>query len=353
MQWPEDPDIAFDAQGVCNYCHFANSQANARRVAINELPWLIHQIKKDGRGRKADCLVGLSGGVDSSMVLDKVVTQGLRPLTFTVDNGWNTEQSDENIMRLVETLKVPFFRYTINLEVFHELQRAFILAGVKNIEIPTDHILLATTYKMAKEYGVKWIIGGGNWQTEGTMPLSYGYQPRDLTHIKAIYKQLTGKKLTVLVTISLLEYLYYRNIKRIRVVNLLDYYKYNREEAKKYLMAQYGWRDYGEKHHESMFTEWFQSWYLPTKFGIDKRRPHYSSLIHSKQMTRDEAVHLLAIKPRVRNLVHKNIERVLGLTQQEIEALPKHEYSDYPTNEYWWNAWMTFFKLLRPLGWQR
>lgn len=320
-------EISFDEKGICNFCREFDKQEVKRKYEATNLPWVYHQIRKAGEEKEYDCLLGLSGGVDSSLVLHYLVENGIRPYCFSLDNGWNDKKADENIMRLVETLKVPFFRYVIDIDKFRELQIAFIRAGVKNIEIPTDHVLMAASYEVADKIGTKYIIGGGNLATEGIMPPSYGYQARDLTHIKAIYKKTVGKKLTGLPLISLLKYLYYRFIKKITVVNLLDYYDYNREAAKKLLSEKYGWLDYGEKHCENVFTSWFQNFYLPTKFGLDKRKPHFSSLINSKQMTRKEAMAQLLERP---------IYPELGFEKKAME-FPKHEHSDYPTSKFWWD----------------
>lgn len=346
-----DTDITFDENGVCNYCLFADSKANERRAQKLELPWVIRAIKDKGKGKKYDCLIGLSGGVDSSYALHKIVEQGLRPLCFSVDNGWQTPEADENMMRMVEGLKVPFYRYTIDLEAFKRLQRAFIQSGTANIEIPTDHVLMATTYEMARKYGIKNIISGGNWQTEGTMPKAFGYQAADLTHIKAIAKQF-GASVDNLPHISLLQYLWYRNIERIKVTNLLDYYDYNREHAIKTLERLYGYKPYGEKHGESKFTAFFQGWYLPTKFEIDKRKPHLSSLIHSGQITRDEALKVLSITPIV-GVDTAPVFGKLGMMPLDIEEIPNHDYSDYPTNEKWVKRWQKFFNVLKRYDYSR
>ena len=270
-----------------------------------------------------DVLLGLSGGVDSSYCLHLLKKMGVRVLTYSIDNGWNDPKADENMMRLVEGLKVPFFRYTIDLKKFAELQGAFLQAGVKNVEIPTDHILMASAYELANKYGIKTIISGGNWATESIMPESWGYQPRDLRHIKAIYKQFTKKKLTGLPTCSLLAYNWYKWCKGIRVVNLLDYFTYNREEAIKTLEKEYGFKPYGQKHQENIFTWWFQSYYLPEKFGIDKRRAHLSSEILSGQITREEALKVLD---------ERHIFPELGI-EAKVMKYPRHQYTDYPTDE--------------------
>lgn len=339
-----DPDFVLDKDGVCNYCLFAKSKENERRAAKLQLPWIIHNIKKQGKGKEYDCLIGLSGGVDSSMALHYLIEQGLRPLAFSVDNGWQTPEADENIMRLVEGLKVPFIRVPLNLEEFRGLQRAFIQSGMANIEIPTDHVLMAMTYIMARKYKIKTIISGGNWQTEGTMPKAFGYSAGDLTHIKAIAKRF-GASINELPTISLLQYLWYRNVKRIKVVNLLDYYDYNRQRAIDLLSRLYGYKSYGEKHGESRFTKWFQRGYLPVKFGIDKRKPHLSSMIHSGQITRNEA-----LKELQAPLGEQNFGEEITIAWRVFEP---HNYSDYPTNEKWEARWVKFFNVLKRYGYSR
>ena len=217
-------EITFDENGKCNFCRQAEKSLAEIELEKPNLSKIIEKIKKDGTGKDYDVLIGLSGGVDSSTCLHHTVRLGLRPLAFSVDNGWNlTEKADENIMKLVEGLKVPFFRYTIDLKKFKELQAAFIKAGQINIEIPTDHLIYATSYEMAAQYGITWIVSGGNVSEESVMPKSFGYEPRDLTHIKAVYKWATGKKLTGLPMCGLLKFNYYRWWKKIKVFYLLDY----------------------------------------------------------------------------------------------------------------------------------
>jgi N-acetyl sugar amidotransferase len=310
-------EITFDSEGVCSFCHQAQK-------ALKEKGGVIPDMKSKG---KYDVIIGLSGGIDSSYALTKIVELGLRPLCFSVDNGWNDPKADENIMKLVEGLKVPFFRYTIDLDKFKELQGAFLRAGVKNIEIPSDHIIVATAYEMASKYGIKWIVSGGNVETESIMPFSWGYNARDLVHIKDIYKKMTGKKLKGLPTMSLLKFNYYRWIKKIKVINLLDYYNYNRKEAIFELTDKFGYKDYGAKHEESVWTSWFQNFYLFEKWNIDKRKAHLSSLINSGQMTRQEAVQELQKCP---------VYPKMGI-EEKVMKYPKHEYTDYKTDEKLYN----------------
>lgn len=306
-------EITFDENGVCNFCHQAQKE-----LSIELKPLAIEKTKD-----KYDVLIGLSGGVDSSYALLKIVEKGLRPLCFSVDNGWNDEIADENIMKLVEGMKVPFYRYTINLERFRELQGAFLKAGVKNIEIPTDHILMAVSLELASKYNIKTIISGGNVATESIMPPSWGYNARDLKHIKYIYKKFTGKRLKGLPTCSLLKWNYYKWVKKIKTVYLLDYFEYNRDKAIKELGEKFGYAYPGEKHEENVWTKWFQNYYLFEKFGIDKRKAHYSSLINSGQMTRDEALD---------KLQHPPIYPELGI-EQKVMKYRKHEHEDYPMSK--------------------
>ena len=287
---------------------------------------VLHKVRQSAGDYS--CLIGLSGGVDSATVLHKMVTEhGLRPLCFSVDTGWNKPQSDDNILRMVEKLKVPFYRYTIDLKEFADLQMAFVRAGVKNIEIPTDHILMATTYEMASKYGIKYIMSGGNMATEGIMPPDYGYEARDLTHIKAIFKKFMGRRMKGLPTISLPKYLYYRFIKGIKIIQPLDFGEYNRKEAIELLEKEYGWKSTGDKHCENIFTQWHMNFYLPKKFGLDKRRPHLSSMINSGQITRAEALEELK-KP----LMYPE----LGC-EEKVLSYEVHDYMEYPTNLWIYN----------------
>jgi hypothetical protein len=320
-------EIIFDDQGVCSFCHQAQKSLEENKTAV--LPSM------KGKG-KYDVLIGLSGGVDSSYALTKIVELGLKPLCFSIDNGWNDTKADENIMKLVEGLKVPFYRYKIDYAKFLELQGAFMKAGVINIEIPSDHIIVATAYEMASKYGIKWIVSGGNTATESIMPPSWGYNARDLVHIKDIYKKMIGKKLKGLPTMSLLKFNYYRWVKGIKTVNILDYFEYNRKDAIFELADRFGYVDYGDKHEESVFTKWFQNYYLFEKWNIDKRKAHYSSMINSGQMTRKEALDKLQECP---------IYPELGL-EKRVMAYPKHSHDEYKKDEKLYNLIRKIVKCL-------
>lgn len=333
-----DKDIIFDHNGVCNYCLYAEK----RKPFTKSLYEIVEKMKREGIGKKYDCLIGLSGGMDSSLALHYVIELGLRPMCFSIDNNWNSKLADENIMKMVETLKVPFYRYTLDKEAtrsFYELQVAFLAASVPNAEIPTDHILGASLYKVAKEHKTKYIISGGNYANEGTMPFSWSYPARDLVHIKAIYKKFVGKKLKNIPMMSLWKYLICRN--RIETINLLDYYDYNQDGARKLLKEKYDWQDYGNKHCESKYTQWFQEYYLPRKFHIDKRKAHLTSLIHSGQITRDEALKELAVPLSDHQDISREIMTRFELPPAQFDrmmGLPPMTYKDYENSQWQWKT---------------
>ena len=330
-------EIVFNRDG-CNFC--ANARKSLREIEADkyklpELPELIEEIKRNGG--KYDVLIGMSGGVDSSFALYNAVKLGLKVLAFSVDNGWNDPRADENIMRLVEGMGVPFYRYVLDIPKFRDLQSAFIKAGLINLEIPTDHMLVATTYEMASEYGIKTVLSGGNVATESIMPQSWGYNARDLVHIKDVYKKMTGKRLKGLPLCSLLKFNYYKWVKGIKIFYILDYLDYNRAEAINILEEKFGYKNYGEKHCENYFTWWFQNYYLFTKFGIDKRKAHLSSLIVSGQMTRQEALDELG-----RNPVYPRI----GLETRVMEYKKRH-HNEFKTDEKLFNFIGKIVKALR------
>ena len=230
---------------------------------------------------------------------------------------------------MVEKLKVRFFRKTIDYDEFVDLQIALVRAGIRNVEASTDHILLAANYELAEEYGLKYIIGGGNHHGEGIMPESWMEDAKDLTFLKAVFKKQMGRDLKNIPVLSLWKWLYYRFVKKIEIINLLDYYpEFRRDKSIEFLQKEYGYVPYGDKHCESKFTAWFQKWYLPAKFNIDKRRAHYSSLINAGEMTRAEAIEKLK-EPLYYSRLGKFED------EQRILGYPKTEkiYGDYPNEQ--------------------
>ncbi len=319
-------EIVFTETG-CNFCDGARKEW-IKLQPVKGTPQFLWAMKdyvkiafNISRNDKYDVLCGLSGGADSSYALLKAVELGLRPLCFSIDTGYNKPEADENIMKLVEGLKVPFIRYTIDLKNFKAMQASFMKAGVPNIEIPTDHVLMAASYKLAAKYGIKTILSGGNVATESIMPASWGYNARDLRHIKSIYRgSYKG-----LPTCGILKWNYYRWVKKIKVFYLLDYLHYNRKEAEQVLHEKVGYVSTGGKHEENYFTWWFQNWYLFEKFGIDKRKAHLSSLIVSGQITRQEALGELEKDP---------VYPKLGI-EEKVLKYKKRAHEDYPMDPWY------------------
>lgn len=313
----------------CNFCDQA-------KKALKEIKQgytfeILYQLRNN------KCLIGLSGGVDSSLALHHAVKSGIKPIAFSLDTGWNDERADENVLKMVEKLKIPFYKETVDLEKFHKLQKAFIRGGIKNVEATTDHILFAKTYEMANRFKIKYVISGGNTATESIMSASWGEDPRDLYWIKSVYKKMTGESLKDLPMLPLWKEQYYRLIKKIKFVRILDYINYNRDKAIELLQKEYDYQPYGEKHCENRFTKWFQNCYLPQKFGIDKRLAHYSSLICSGQMTRERALAEMK-KP----LEYEEINLV-----ENWREIPIKSYHDYPNSEWVRKIVMRLYKLCK------
>jgi len=291
-----DPHITFDGRGWCDHCRNYNENIlpNWRLGELGEkiLAPTIEKIKNDGKGRDHDCLIGISGGVDSSYLTMLAKEKfGLRPLIFHVDAGWNSQVSANNINRLIDGLGLDLYIEVVNWEEMKDLQLAFFKAQVPHLDTPQDHVFFASLYNFAAKNGFKYILTGANYSTECVRePLEWHYHASDLCQIKDIHHQFGTRPLRTFPLCDILTYkLYYRYIKGVRVVRPLNYVPYIREEAIEILMQRFGWEQYGHKHYESRFTRFYEGYWLPRKFGYDKRRAHFSSLILTGQMSRDEA----------------------------------------------------------------
>jgi N-acetyl sugar amidotransferase len=290
-----DPDIRFDEHGVCSHClEFDLLQKPLIRTGPDGEAMLqaqVNAIKERSRGRPYDCIIGLSGGVDSSYVAWKVIDLGLRPLAVHVDTGWNSELAVSNIERISKKLGIHLFTYVIDWEAMRELQLAFFRAGVANCDIPQDHAFVAVLYKTAIKHGIGSVISGHNLATEAILPEAWGYTSIDRKHIRAIHSRFGKGSLAAYPSYSLWQYTFWwPYVRRMKIFPILNFVDYRKADAKQFLMEHFGWRDYGGKHYESRLTKFFQSYYLPTKFGFDKRRAHLASLIVSGQATREAAL---------------------------------------------------------------
>ncbi|MBA3680764.1 MAG: N-acetyl sugar amidotransferase [Bacteroidetes bacterium] len=293
-----DPDIVFDANGSCNHCTNSIIRLNKEIfidpiIKKHNLDKLINNIKQDGVNNKYDCLIGLSGGVDSSYLAYVAVKQfGLRPLAVHLDNGWNSELAVENIKNIVNSLNIDLYTHVLNWEEFKALQKAFLRASVIDIEMLTDHAIGVALYEVSKKYNIKYFLSGYNYQSESVMPAKWLYPYKmDSLNIKDIYKKEGdgGLKLKTFKLLNFYQYLTFGK-NSMALIPILNYLDYNKKEALKIIETQLNWRNYGNKHDESIFTKFYQDVILPQKFKIDKRRAHYSSLICSGQMTRDEGL---------------------------------------------------------------
>lgn len=338
-----DHEIRFDENGYCNHCT-AYFEKISRLVYQGEksdieLAALIEKVKKDGKGHNYDCVIGISGGVDSAYVAYLTKKFGLRALSVHMDNGWNSELAVKNIEMILKKLDIDLYTYVLDWEEFRSLQLTFLKASTPEPETPTDIAIPAALHKIAAKHKVKYIFSGGNYATEGILPKSWHYNAKDVKYLKAINRKFGGKKLKTFPTFGYKNEMYYKLIKGIRMIYLLNYVPYNKGEAMKILQDELEWKYYGGKHHESIYTKFVQSYILPEKFGIDYRRATFSTQICSGEMSREEALEDLKNMPydpavAVGEKVY--VSKKLGISENELEEilkLPPKSYKDYPNDK--------------------
>jgi len=289
-------DIVFDEQGICNYCTGFLAK-KAKHIALDEaerqrrLASMIDDLKRSSRGKRYDCIVGLSGGVDSSWSLVKAVELGLRPLAVHMDSGWNSELAQNNIANLVRTLGVDLHTHVIEWPEIRGLMEAFFAADVIDVEVLYDNAMLAVNYRQAAKYGLKYILAGTNIATEGVdIPKRWNWYKSDKRNIVGISRRFGGPKLRTFPAISTLDTARYVIVNGIRWISFLDYLDYKKAEALEVLTRDFGYKPYPHKHYESVFTRFYQGYLQPYKFGVDKRKPHLSSLIMNGEISREEAL---------------------------------------------------------------
>ncbi len=352
-----DPEIVFDEQGVCNHCHTYGRRVRQELVPPQErqvrLAALVDRIQRDGKGRPYDCILGVSGGADSSYVAYLASSLGLRPLAVHFDNGWNSELAVDNIKTLLSHLGIDLFTYVVDWDEFCDLQKSFLQASVPNVEIPTDHAINAVLWNLANKHGLHYILNGSNLETEGIMPLAWTYTALDFFHIQTLQRRFGKKTLQTFPHLGMLKFIYYVFVRRIRYVNLLNYLHYDKSRAIQILETECGWRPYPQKHYESVWTRFYQGVYLVEKFGFDKRKAHYSALINSGQLSRTEALKLLQAENYPAELVSQDRDFVLkkfGLSEdgyRSLLALPPKSHLDYP------NLSAVYLRTSKPQEWFR
>jgi len=336
-----DPAISFDSDGVCSHCHEFDEVTSKdwfpNEEGAKRLSKIIDQIRNDGKGREYDCIIGLSGGVDSSYMAIKVHEWGLRPLVVHVDAGWNSELAVANIEKIVKHCNYDLHTHVVDWDEMRDLQLAYLRAGISNQDVPQDHVFFASLYHFATRNDIRYILSGGNVATESVAPKSWHGSAMDAINLKAIHRTFGGLSLKTYSTIGFFDYyLWYPFFKKMRTIRPLNYMNYNKNEAMAELEQTIGWRSYGRKHGESLFTKFFQNHYLPIKFGYDKRLPHLSSLIVSGQMTRVEALQKLSeplYDPQELAVDVKYLCKKLQISAAQLDEFitsPNHEYSEFP-----------------------
>lgn len=340
-------DINFDENGYCNFCTDFLVSIKKQRLggAVLQREQLLKSIRRDGRGREYDCIVGISGGVDSSYVLYQAVHNGLRPLAVHLDNGWNSELAVDNIANLVRTLKVDLYTHVINWEENRDLQKSFFKANVLDIELLMDNAMLALNYKMARKYGLRHILAGTNRATEGMrMPQGWNWLKFDRRNILSIHRKFGSVPIHTHPLISVFDFVRYEFIHKIHWTPFLDFFNFQKSEALLELGREVNYRPYPYKHYESVFTRFYQGYILPRKFNVDKRRLHLSTLVVTGQMSRDEAISLLDSSPypdEMQMLQDREfVIKKLGFTEESFDSYmcaPMVSHESYGTERSRWD----------------
>lgn len=288
-----DPDIIFDDNGNCNHCNsYLGQEIKSAKENEDHLQKVIDEIKSVGKNNKYDCIIGVSGGVDSTYVAYEVKKRGLKPLAVHLDNGWDSELAVSNIQKTLEKLDIDLYTHVIDWNEFKDLQMSFLKASIPGMEVPTDHAIISILNKVAAKNNVRYIINGSNNSTEHIMAgrWSEGEAQRDWLLIKNVHKQFGKAKLKTFPKTTLIDNFRYKLINKLSIINILNYIDYSKEDAMKFIQDELGWVYYGGKHYESIYTRFTQAYIQPKKFNIDKRKAHHSNLICSGEITRDFAL---------------------------------------------------------------
>lgn len=333
-----DPVIKFNDEGFCNYCTDYFLYIKEIETCETKLNNIVNNIKKSGANKKYDCIIGVSGGVDSTYVAYTVKKLGLRPLAVHLDNGWDSELAVTNIEKTLKKLDIDLFTYVLEWEEFKNLQKSFLKASVPGMEIPTDHAILALLYKVSAQYNIEYIINGSNIRTEKIMSpcWSEAIAQRDWLLIKNIHKIWGNKRLKSYVHFSLLHYIKYKLFFKQKIINIIDFTQFSKEKAVELIEKELGWKNYGGKHYESIYTRFTQGYIQPKKFKFDKRRAHLSNLICAGEISRENALKEMEKSPYInQQMEEEDIEyfkKKLDLTDEEFDEIlsstPK-SYKEY------------------------
>lgn len=351
-----DPNISFDDNGVCNYYYeyFKKEQQHVKKgeEGATFFEKKINEIKQAGKNKSYDCILGLSGGVDSSYLAYLAKKEGLHPLVVHFDNGWNSELAVKNIENIVTTLGFDLYTYVINWEEFKDLQLAYLKASVIDIEVITDHAIAATLYQLAAKHKINYFLSGYNIVTEAILPKAWVFNKQDAENIKDIHKHYGTVPLKTFPMLTMAKKRYYSMLMNVESVTLLNYIDYNKTKVKELLQKELNWKDYGGKHYESVWTRFYQGYILPEKFKVDKRKAHLSTLICSGQITKEEALEELKRPIYNAHQLEDDKEFVLkklGLSEnqfKELMALSPQPHTKFKTES---NSYFEKYPILKPL----
>lgn len=352
-------DIVFDENGVCNYCTDFLKRLSKYVVPDpverkQRLEALVHRVKQQGKGKRYDCIVGVSGGVDSSYTLVNAVRLGLRPLAVHMDSGWNAEVAANNIANLVRNLNVDLYTHVIDWPEIRGLMESMFAADVRDVEVLYDNALAGVVYSQAAKHGLHYILAGSNMHTEGVaIPKEWTWNKMDKRNIVAISKQFGGPKLKTFPAIGTFKYIKHILVDRAHWIAFLDYIDYRKNEAMEVLRRDYGYKPYAYKHYESVFTRFWQGYMLPEKLGYDKRKPHLSTLVMTGQMTRDEAIAKLKeiAYPSQKELDsdrHYFLKKMGWSEQKLVDYLsrPEIRHDAYPSEAALWESLLALYRRL-------
>jgi N-acetyl sugar amidotransferase len=339
-----DPEITFDDDGICHHCHEYDAAVAQwvlpQPAGEQALAELAEQIEREGRRRPYDCIIGLSGGVDSTYVAYRIKQLGLRPLALHLDNGWDSDIAVRNIHNAVRKLGIDLETHVLDWEEFSSLQLAFLRSSTPDSEIPTDHAIVSALYEAAKKHNVRWIMEGGNVVTEMMVPPTWSHGHHDWGYIRGINDAFGTRALKTYPHYGYFKVrIEYLNRRKIQLVPVLNYCAYDKAKATAILQQELDWEPYGGKHYESVYTKFYQGHLLPEKFGFDKRRPHLSCLVLDGQMTREDALAQVELPTIPHDELRRDrsyVIKKLGLTESEFEeimALPPKTFWDYPSDE--------------------
>lgn len=356
-----DPNITFDEKGICNY-YYTYKEDEKKYVihgkeGLELLESRFNEIKDNKGNNKYDCILGLSGGVDSTYLCLLAKEKGLNPLVVHCDNGWNSELAQHNIEQTVKRCGFDLFTYVINWAEFRELQLSYLKASVVDIEVLTDHAFMAVLYEQARKWKIKYVLAGMNIVTEQVLPSYWIYSKGDEVNIKDIQKKFGTRPMKELKTFPFLNYgtkKYCEEVLKMEVITPLNWIDYNYDDVKKRIIEDLGWRDYGGKHYESVWTRFYQGYILPKKFHIDKRKAHLSNLIFSGQIDKQKALEILSNPSLPEKQLKQDYEFVLkkfGLSEEQFEqimAQPRREHNEFETQKGFWSKY-PYLRFLRPI----